>query len=84
MDTTQARTQRCLQVRQKGIADQFGGSQFTVDLKQQLALYDVANLQIAWGYPELLAFKNQIDVAVELLAPPTPPGRTYSPKMSNY
>ena len=76
MDTSQARTQRCVQVRQKGIADHFGDSQFTVDLSQQLAIYDVANISVAWGYHELLAFKNKIDVAVELLAPPTPPGRT--------
>jgi len=84
MSAAQARTQRCLQVRRKGIADQFGDSQFSVSLKNGTATYDVANLSIVWGYPELLAFKNKIDVAIALLEPPTPTGRTYHPIPSEH
>jgi len=84
MAGSQARTQRCVQVRQNGIADQFGDSQFSVSLKDGTATYDVANLSIVWGYAELLAFKNKIDLAVALLEPPTPTGRTYHPIPSEH
>ena len=64
--------------------DSFDTCEITVDLREGICELRLHNVTAGLGYVEVVHLINQLEVVRDLLEPPTPIGRTYTPKLGEH
>ena len=64
--------------------DGFDTCEITVDLTERICELHLHNVTAGLGYVEVVHLINQLEVVRDLLEPPAPVGRTYTPKLGEH